>query len=76
MRLPRSQKLSYLVHVFWSDDVWFFFKEHDDLVILLPGCGKVVEVDPDVSVRSRLQVHGEHQNIAIIKEVVHLLILH
>ena len=62
------------MHVIWSYNVRLLFVEHDDLVILLPRCGEIIEMDSDVTVRSGFHVHGENQGIAVVQEVVHLLI--
>ena len=70
----RVLQVTYFMHVIWGDNIRFLLVEHDNFVILLPRCGQVVEVYPDVSVAPGLQVHGEHQRVPIVQEVVDLVI--
>ena len=58
------------MHVVRRDDVWLPLVEYDDLVVLLSRAGQVVQVDPLLSVRPGLQVHGQNQSVPVIQEIV------
>ena len=64
-----------LVHVVRSDHVRLPLVKQDHLVVLLAWTGQVVQVDPLVSVRPGLQVHGQNQSVAVIKKTVGRLIV-
>jgi len=33
------------MHVFWSDNIWFPFKEHDHFIIRLPWGGDIIQMN-------------------------------
>ena len=51
------------MHIIWCDHIWLSLEEYDNLVICLARAGKIVKMNPDLSISSLLMISCQNNCI-------------